>query len=1244
MFAKPYKVKSNNSLKNSEKKHLIQRIVDEFPAATEESAKSLVPLKSSCVCMKLVVHSGEAVDVFVVDGVPLVLGARGRLLPTVCALWRLPALLPALTVQAPVLPKIQNGAPLYLPGVCVPAGGAGFPMFARGAPLAAVTSDNAAAAAVGLAALASGDMLLKLGVLPAGGVCCRLGSVLPARGVCCRLGECAAGWGVCCRPGSVLPAGGVCCRLGECAAGWGSVLPAGECAAGRGSVLPAGGVCCQLGECAAGGGSVLPAGGVCCRPGECAAGWGSVLPAGGVCCRPGECAAGWGSVLPAGGVCCRPGECAAGWGSVLPDGECAAGWGSVLPAGGVCCRPGECAAGRGVCCRPGECAAGWGSVLPAGGVCCRPGSVLPAGGVCCRPGSVLPAGECAAGRGVCCRPGECAAGRGSVLPAGGVCCRPGECAAGRGSVLPAGGVCCRMGECAAGRGSVLPAGGVCCRPGECAASWGSVLPAGGVCCRLGECAAGWGSVLPAGECAAGWGSVLPAGGVCCRPGSVLPAGGVCCRPGECAAGRGSELPAGGVCCRLGECAAGWGSVLPAGGVCCRLGECAAGWGSVLPAGGVCCRPGECAAGRGCAAGWGVCCRLGECAAGELPAGVNVLPAGRGPLAIWSPHLLLGNAVLRMLAQIFLYDFVLILQYLDSSGVCLDVLHWVGDQLCRDPKFGKLERPRLPPPAHPALAALAALAARPDPSERLAAEVQQLHIQHGGKEEWPSLGGRAAQPVPQMPQETQVTKVPQVPHAPRVLDDAPAPAQQDDSWMDGAECGTAGASAGGGGGGGAGGAVPTDMDELLQWTLVSFIKQHAKSIELPLRASLLYRNYLLPLCPADRTLDVKKTSYKKVGKFLEAMQKRTCGSQVTVCVNTSLRDGSSGGAAGGARGGEGRGRRGGAERGAPARARPRPARRPRRPAPPAAPAAPADDDVEYTPPQVREMFAVTAAVADLFAPLKKGATLTAAEARAALTQYVQTRGLTSAHQKGAVTLDAVLARVLNGNEQESVRWDALMLGVQARMTPCTEMRFADGSCSLTRARLEPIKMQVVTRSGNKKVPPPPSPTAPAASPAPGSSPSRCRSSPAAGTRRYRPSCSLTRARLEPIKMQVVTRSGNKKREQEGTAPPFADGSCSLTRARLEPIKMQVVTRSGNKKVTLVSNLESFGFALGELARAWQRGAAAAAGVTRAPGARADQILLQGDQTYFVARLLVEKYGLPKKFVEGADKALKKKKGT
>lgn len=93
-------------------------------------------------------------------------------------------------------------------------------------------------------------------------------------------------------------------------------------------------------------------------------------------------------------------------------------------------------------------------------------------------------------------------------------------------------------------------------------------------------------------------------------------------------------------------------------------------------------------------------------------------------------------------------------------------------------------------------------------------------------------------------------------------------------------------------------IPTDMDGLLQWCLLSFLKLEAKNIEYPLKTNLLYgsvrglivnllyycsylcnlniilycfRNYLTALCPPDRTLEIKKSSYKKFGKFLEVMQ-------------------------------------------------------------------------------------------------------------------------------------------------------------------------------------------------------------------------------------------------------------------------------------------------------------------------------------------------------------------------------------
>lgn len=50
----------------------------------------------------------------------------------------------------------------------------------------------------------------------------------------------------------------------------------------------------------------------------------------------------------------------------------------------------------------------------------------------------------------------------------------------------------------------------------------------------------------------------------------------------------------------------------------------------------------------------------------------------------------------------------------------------------------------------------------------------------------------------------------------------------------------------------------------------------------------------------------------------------------------------------------------------------------------------------------------------------------------------------------------------------MRWDALMAAVQARMTAATQLSFGDGSSRLLKSRLDPITMQVATRSGNKKV--------------------------------------------------------------------------------------------------------------------------------------------------------------------------------
>ncbi|CAH2088188.1 unnamed protein product [Euphydryas editha] len=415
----------------------------------------------------------------------------------------------------------------------------------------------------------------------------------------------------------------------------------------------------------------------------------------------------------------------------------------------------------------------------------------------------------------------------------------------------------------------------------------------------------------------------------------------------------------------------------------------------------------------------------------------------------------------------------------SMGVCLETYHVLGDLLCKDSKFTKIERPKLDPICY-------------DVTESITTNISQLQIQPV-KEEWPSL----------VKEETAVVNQPTV--IPESNNESqPEPMEQGDQNLNNSVSTECSEEEDG---------IPADMDGLLRWCLLSFLKREGKNIELPLKTNLLYKNHLMAYCPPDRTLDVKKSNYKKMGKFLEAMEReglisvREVEKGVSALVSLQLAH---------------------------------PQLRAHR-APPPAPPAPALP-ATAAPPAVRELHCVTAHVADLFAPLKKGTALSAGEVRAVLQRYAAERQLSA---RGAVALDELLAKVTGRQPQELIKWEELMSSVLGRMTPSTEMQ-------------------------------------------------------------------------------------------------YADGTVKLIKSRLEPVKMQVATRSGNKKVTLVSNLESFGFELAALARACQLRAGAACGVTRSAAARADQLMLQGDQTHFVAKLLIEEYGLPKKFLEGADKALNKKK--
>lgn len=60
----------------------------------------------------------------------------------------------------------------------------------------------------------------------------------------------------------------------------------------------------------------------------------------------------------------------------------------------------------------------------------------------------------------------------------------------------------------------------------------------------------------------------------------------------------------------------------------------------------------------------------------------------------------------------------------------------------------------------------------------------------------------------------------------------------------------------------------NMDDVLMYTLLSVLK-YSKSLTLPVLTSNLYKQ-MKDVCPSDKVLDVKKSSYKKIGQFLQQM--------------------------------------------------------------------------------------------------------------------------------------------------------------------------------------------------------------------------------------------------------------------------------------------------------------------------------------------------------------------------------------
>lgn len=316
-----------------------------------------------------------------------------------------------------------------------------------------------------------------------------------------------------------------------------------------------------------------------------------------------------------------------------------------------------------------------------------------------------------------------------------------------------------------------------------------------------------------------------------------------------------------------------------------------------------------------------------------------------------------------------------------------------------------------------------------------------------------------------------------------------------------------------------------MDSLLFQCFLHALKMKVKKSELPLLTSTFLRNHMFACCPNGQQLDIKKSSYKKLSKFLQTMQQQhslirvkelTKGVESIVEVdwkNPALRSFS-------------------------------------------VCEETIDDtdpvqegDFVYQPPEITTVYSVSSRVESLFldARRRKGDVLQPAEVRVILTDYVKKNELVAENNKNFVMINPTLCDCLleksEYQEVESIKWDDLFSRTMSKMQECYQIVF------------------------------------------PGQ---------------------------EPI----------------------------VKKGHLDPIDITVASRGSNKKVTLIKNLELYGLDPAIISTALQHRVQASSVLQPLPGAK-DRVIvqIQGNQIHRVGNLLLDDYKVPRKYIQGLDKAPK-----
>ncbi|OWF44770.1 Eukaryotic translation initiation factor 2D [Mizuhopecten yessoensis] len=240
----------------------------------------------------------------------------------------------------------------------------------------------------------------------------------------------------------------------------------------------------------------------------------------------------------------------------------------------------------------------------------------------------------------------------------------------------------------------------------------------------------------------------------------------------------------------------------------------------------------------------------------------------------------------------------------------------------------------------------------------------------------------------------------------------------------------------------------EVDALLDRCFKCAIKASVKDSDLPLLTSAFYRQHMLPYCPTGKSLDIKKSSYKKLSVFLRQKMKegyirvredytRDAEVIVSICdnhlgledINASDLERSFG-------------------------------------------VAGATAAESFQTPIITEMFSIPSALVHLVKPYghSKGSALTGQEMRTLITDYVRDNNLQDENNKRQIQLDPHLADiVLNKGEGNTLymNWEDVFSKVLSKAQPAFSVTYPGKPAVISKGKLEPIRITVEQRASNKK---------------------------------------------------------------------------------------------------------------------------------------------------------------------------------